>query len=66
MILNGVSMLSSAIGQSHYVTARYLQDNIPIEDDREAALRALRRRSEPKRQPTKAGSQSSGWPALTD
>jgi hypothetical protein len=38
-------MLSSDIGQAHCVTARYWQDNIPTEDDREAARRALRRRS---------------------
>jgi hypothetical protein len=38
-------MLSSDIGQAHCVTARYCHDNIPTEDDREAARRALRRRS---------------------
>jgi hypothetical protein len=38
-------MLSSDIGQAHCVTARYWHDNIPTEDDREAARRALRRRS---------------------
>jgi hypothetical protein len=38
-------MLSSDIGQAHCDTARYCQDNIPTEDDREAARRALRRRS---------------------
>jgi hypothetical protein len=47
-------MLSSDIGQAHCVTVRYWQDIIPTEDYREAARRALRRRSEPKRQPTKA------------
>jgi hypothetical protein len=45
MILNGVSMLSSDIGQAHCDTARYFQDNIPTKDNREAARRALRRRS---------------------
>jgi hypothetical protein len=38
-------MLSSDIGQAHCDTARYWQDSIPTEDDREAAWRALRRRS---------------------
>jgi hypothetical protein len=38
-------MLSSDIGQAHCDTARYWQDIIPTEDDREAAPRALRRRS---------------------
>jgi hypothetical protein len=41
-------MLSSDIGQAHCVTARYWQDNIPTEDDREAARCALRRRSRAK------------------
>jgi len=40
-------MLSSDIGQAHCVTARYCQDNIPTEDCREAARRALRGRSGP-------------------
>jgi hypothetical protein len=38
-------MLSSEIGQAHCDTARYCQDNIPTDDYREAARRALRRRS---------------------
>jgi hypothetical protein len=38
-------MLSSVIGQAHCDTARYWQDSIPTEDYREAARRALRRRS---------------------
>jgi hypothetical protein len=38
-------MLSSDIGPAHCVTARSWQDNIPTEDDREAAPRALRGRS---------------------
>jgi len=38
-------MLSSDIGQAHCDTARYWQDNIPTEEYREAARRALRGRS---------------------
>jgi hypothetical protein len=38
-------MLSSDIGQAHCDTARYWQDIIPTEDDREAARHALRGRS---------------------
>jgi hypothetical protein len=38
-------MLSSDVGQAHCDTARYCQDNIPTKDCREAARRALRRRS---------------------
>jgi hypothetical protein len=41
-------MLSSDIGQAHCYTARYWQDIIPTEDYREAARRALRRRSRAK------------------
>jgi hypothetical protein len=66
MILNGVSMLSSDIGQAHCHTARYCQNNIPTEDDREGTRHALRGRSGPKRQPAKAGAQLSSRPALRD
>jgi hypothetical protein len=59
-------MLSSDIGQAHCDTARYWQDNIPTEDYREAARRALRGRSGAKAQPAKAGSQLSSRPALKD
>jgi hypothetical protein len=38
-------MLSSHVGPAHCDTARYWQDSIPTEDDREAARRALRGRS---------------------
>jgi hypothetical protein len=41
-------MLSSDIGQAHCDTARYCQNNIPTEDDREGTRHALRGRSGPK------------------
>src|SRR5580693_3861172 len=47
MILNGVSMLSSDIGQAHCDTARNWQDCIPTENYREDARHALRGRSGP-------------------
>jgi hypothetical protein len=59
-------MLSSAIGQAHCDTARYWQDSIPTEDDREAARRALRGRSGAEATTIDGRPQFSSRPALTN